>query len=56
MFALIIVDDDKSNIFEDMNNCFPYTALVSKTVRNCSFLLGLNEVELSEFWDMTLFC
>ena len=54
MFALIIFGD-KSNIFEDINNCPPYTDLVSKMVRDYGFLFGLYEVELSEFGDRVLF-
>ena len=56
MFALIIFDGDKSNIFEDVNNCSPYTILVSKMVRDYCFLFGMYEGELSEFGDRVLFC
>ena len=52
----MIFDGDKSNIFEDANNCFPYTDFVSKMVRDHDFLFGLYEVELSEFGDRVLFC
>ena len=56
MFALIIFDGDKSNIFEHVNNCLPNAGFVSKMVRDYGFLFGLYEVELSEFGDRVLFC
>ena len=55
MFALIIFDGDKCNIFEDVSNCFRCTDLVSKMVRDYGFLFGMYEVELSEFGDRVLF-
>ena len=54
MFVLIIFGD-KSNIFEDMNNCPPYTDLVSKMVRDYGFLFGVYEVKLSEFRERVYF-
>ena len=37
MFALIIFDGDKYNIFQDANNRSLYTDLVSKMVRDYGF-------------------
>ena len=56
MFTLVILDVDKSDIFEDMNNYFFCTNLVSKMVRDYDFLFGMYEGELSEFGDRVLFC
>ena len=57
ILALIIFDGNKSTIFEDVNNCFPYTDLVSKMVRYySSFFWGMYKVKLSEFGDKVLLC
>ena len=56
ILALIIFDGNKSTPFEDVNNCFPYTDLVSKMVRYySSFFLGTYKLELSEFGDKFYF-
>ena len=39
MFAIIIFDGYKSNLFEDLNNCFSYTDLVSKMVQGYGFFV-----------------
>ena len=36
-------------MFEDVNNCSPYTDLISKMVRYYGFLYGMYEMGLIEF-------
>ena len=65
MFALIIFDGDKYNIFEDANNRSLYTDLVSKMVRDYGFwpirggvvgiILLVFEMEQSFCWSLHIF-